>query len=53
MMVMREGSGAPGEATHDASAGYFKRCFYLDTSTGQVYLCIDATVGAAIWKLIG
>ena len=52
MIIMREGSGAPGAATHDGSAGYFKRCLYLDTATNDVYICVDATVGAAVWKII-
>lgn len=36
-------------ATDDADAGYEPRGLWFDTSANEVYRCLDATVGAAVW----
>lgn len=35
--------------TDDASAGYAIGSVWIDTVTGRVYKCVDASTGAAVW----
>ena len=39
----------PPGATDDASAGYSVTSLWFDQSAGEVYRCMDATAGAAVW----
>jgi hypothetical protein len=40
---------APG-ATDDSAAGYSVLSLWLNTSTTEIYRCLDATEGAAVWE---
>lgn len=42
-------AGAPG-ASHDSTLGYRVGNIGLDTSTGRLYVCVDATAAAAVWS---
>lgn len=44
-------ASSPG-ADKDSSLGYSKNSVWYDTETGNIYLCVDATDEAAVWKLI-
>ena len=46
-------AGAPG-VTDDASAGFVVGSSVVDTSASPrtIYFCTDATIGAAVWKLV-
>jgi hypothetical protein len=37
--------------TEDSSAGYEALSKWVNTSTGEVWVCLDATAGSAIWAL--
>lgn len=41
------GAGAPTTATEGAVG-----CFYMDTTTGEVYKCTSASVGAYTWEIL-
>ena len=43
----------PDPLVDDASAGYSIGSLWANTSTDALYFCADATVGAAVWTLIG
>jgi len=45
------GTVAPG-VNDDSSAGYAVRSRWFDTVAGEVYMCLDASVGAADWENI-
>lgn len=50
----RTGTGASAPTTTDAgTAGYREGSVYVDTTADQAYVNVDATAGAAVWKLIG
>jgi hypothetical protein len=36
--------------TNDASQGYEVGSQWINTTTGTVYVCVDVTIGAAVWK---
>ena len=36
----------------DSGDGYAVGSFWLDTTADDAYICLDATVGAAVWKKI-
>lgn len=46
------GSGAP-TASDDSTEGYSVRSLWFDTATSptEVYICLDASVGLAVWEL--
>jgi len=37
--------------TDDTTAGYSAGSHWIDTTADQAYLCMDASVGAAVWKV--
>lgn len=42
----------PPTATDDESIGYARLSIWEDTATGAVYVCTNATAGAAVWDQI-
>lgn len=34
----------------DAADGFYKGSLWINTATGQAFICLDATIGAAIWQ---
>lgn len=42
----------PPSITNDSSEGYSINSAWYDLTTGTAYVCVDATVGAAVWKKI-
>jgi hypothetical protein len=38
-------------ANDDSSQGYFVGKRWINTATGNEYVCVDATVGAAVWQI--
>ncbi|MCX6282410.1 MAG: hypothetical protein NTU51_10650 [Bacteroidetes bacterium] len=45
-------SASAPSVTNDSSSGYFAGSFWL-RSAGEIYQCLDASVGAAQWLLVG
>ncbi|QPF81673.1 hypothetical protein IC762_17770 [Bradyrhizobium genosp. L] len=45
------GTVNPGP-TNDFSQGYRKGSEWINTTTGEMYKCVDDTTGAAVWALI-
>lgn len=43
------GSGAP-TVNDDSTRGYVIGSRWVDTTNGQVYVCVSATAGAAVWR---
>lgn len=41
--------GVP-DATDDANAGYYPGSLWFDVLTETMWICVDATVGSAIWR---
>jgi hypothetical protein len=39
-------------ADDDETLGYSKNSLWYDTDLENLYLCVDATTGAAVWKII-
>jgi len=46
-----EVAGAPG-ASNDQDEGYTPGSLWINTSLNDVYICCDASSGAAVWKII-
>lgn len=44
-------SAAP-TVNDDSGDGYAVGSFWCDTTADNAYICLDATVGAAVWKII-
>ena len=44
-------SSAPA-ASDDSALGYSAGSQWYDTTADEIYLCVDATAGAAVWKLL-
>lgn len=44
--------GSPN-ATNDYSQGYQVGSLWVDTSSNQVYFCVDSTIGSAVWLNLG
>ena len=44
-----DGTFAPG-TTDDAGAGYAVGSTWVDATNGEFYICVDASVGSAIWN---
>lgn len=42
-------SAAPGSGD-DAADGYSPGSRWIDTTADKVYICVDSSVGAAVWK---
>jgi hypothetical protein len=42
-------SGSAPTASNDSSQGYLLGDEWFDTTTTKKYLCLDATIGAAVW----
>jgi hypothetical protein len=38
--------------TDDASQGYTGRSAWINTSTGDEFVCTDPTIGAAVWAAV-
>jgi hypothetical protein len=45
-------AGAAPTVNDDSSAGYAVGSFWIDVAADDGYWCMDATVGAAVWKKI-
>lgn len=43
-------SSVPPTVTDDSASGYSAGSFWIDITTGRTYQCLDATVGAALWR---
>lgn len=41
----------PG-ATNDANQGYTVGSIWVNTTAGTAWMCVDSTIGAAVWKQI-
>lgn len=39
--------------TDDSSAGYSVGSIWIDTTADELYICVDSTVGSAVWKIGG
>ncbi len=39
-------------ASDDSNAGYSVGSLWIDTAADKVYMCVDATAGAAVWRLL-
>ena len=47
-----DGTAAP-TVNEDSGDGYGVGSFWLDTTNDRAYVCLDATVAAAVWRQIG
>ena len=45
-------SSTPPTSSDDANLGFDTGSLWLDTSTDIMYVCVDPTVGSAVWKIV-
>ena len=45
-------SVVPPSVNDDSSTGYMVGSVWVNTSTNTAYMCVDATVGAAVWEIV-
>jgi hypothetical protein len=53
LKLVDDATWAPGPEDDAATMGVSVGSLWIDQETGKVYLCRDATPGAAVWILLG
>jgi hypothetical protein len=45
-------ASVPPTVNDDANSGFIVSSLWCDTAADEAYLCLDVTVGSAVWKQI-